>query len=217
HCVDAATGQARWKYDAQAEVTSGPNFTADSVLFGTQDEMLRCLGLDGKPRWTFQISGGPVMGTPAVAGGRTFAAGCDSTLHVLDVANGKQLAEVKLDGQVGASAAVRDSRLYLGTMSNQVIAVDLAKAEVAWTFESAARRQPFYGSAAVTDKLTLIGSRDKRLYALDRATGKKVWDFPTDGRVDSSPVVVGPRVYFGSQDGFLYVVEVATGKEVQKV
>jgi outer membrane protein assembly factor BamB len=216
--LDAATGQLRWKRDVQAEVTSGPNFTTDGVLFGTQDETLHCLGrTDGKPKWSYQINGGPVMGTPAVANGRTFAAGCDSTLHVLDVASGKEVSSVNLNGQVGAAAAVRDGRLYVGTMSNQVIAVDLDKTVAAWTFEPERRRQPFYASAAVTDKLVLIGSRDRRLYALDRATGKQVWDFPTDGKVDSSPVVVGQRVYFGSHDGNLYVLELATGKEVQKV
>ena len=216
--VDAATGRVVWKHDAQAEVTSGPNFTADGVLFGTQDETLHCLSrADGKPKWAYQINGGPVMGTPAVAAGRTFAAGCDSTLLVLDVATGKEQAAVSLDGQVGASAAVRDGRLYVGTMSNQVVAVDLAKADLAWTFEPARRKQPFFASPAVTDKLVLAGSRDKRVYALDRFTGKPVWDFATDGKVDSSPVVAGGRVYFGSQDGNLYVLELATGKEVQRV
>jgi outer membrane protein assembly factor BamB len=218
YCVDAATGKERWKHDAQAEVTSGPNFTADGVLFGTQDETLHCLRrADGKPKWTYQISGGPVMGTPAVAAGRTFAAGCDSTLHVLDVATGKEQAAVSLDGQVGASAAVRDGRLYVGTMSAQVLAVDLAKAAAAWTFEPAKRKQPFFASPAVTEKLVVVGSRDKRVYALDRATGQPVWEFATDGKVDSSPVVAGSRVYVGSQDGNLYVLELATGKEVQRV
>ena len=41
--------------------------------------------------WKFKTAG-PVNGSPAVAGGRTFVAGCDSTLHVLDMANGKELA-----------------------------------------------------------------------------------------------------------------------------
>ncbi len=217
-CVDAATGKEKWKFNAEAEVTSGVNFTADLILFGTQDEFLHAVGrADGKERWKFQVSGGPVMGTPAVAGGKTFAAGCDSTLHLIDAATGKELSSVPLDGQVGASAAVRDGRLVVGTMTNQVVAVDLAKPEVAWTFESPGRRQPFYASAAMTDKLVVTGSRDKRVYALDRATGKEAWSFATGGKVDSSPVVAGPRVYVGSQDGNLYVLDLATGKEVQRV
>ena len=42
-------------------------------------------------------------------------------------------------------------------------------------------------------------------------TGRAKWVFPTGGKVDSSPVVAGKRVYFGSIDGNLYVVELATG------
>ena len=81
----------------------------------------------------------------------------------------------------------------------------------------AKRPQPFYASAALTDKLAVTGSRDKRVYALDRATGKEAWSFATDGKVDSSPVVAGGRVYVGSHDGNLYVLELASGKEVQRV
>jgi outer membrane protein assembly factor BamB len=218
HCVDAATGKEVWKFEAGGEVTSGPNFGDGTVLFGSQDETLYCLNVaGGKLKWKYQINGGPVMGTPAVAGGRTFAAGCDSTLHVLDAATGNELAAVEVGGQVGASAAARDGVVYLGTMTNQVVAVDLAKKEVAWTFEPARRQQPFYASAAVTDKLVIIGSRDKRVYALDRAKGTEVWSFATEGKVDSSPVVAGGRVYFGSQDGNLYVLNVADGKEVQRI
>jgi len=77
------------------------------------------------------------------------------------------------------------------------------KAQIAWTFEPQ-RSQPFYSSAAVTDKLVIVGGRDKLVHALDRAKGKEVWTFPTKGRIDSSPVVVGDRVFVGSLDGNLY-------------
>ena len=217
-CADAASGKEKWRFTAESEVSSGVNFTADGVLFGTTGETLHCLAAaDGKPKWKFQVAGGPVMGTPGVAGGRTFAAGCDSTLHIIDTATGKEIAGVPLNGQVGASAAVRGDLLVVGTMTNEVTAVDLKKPAEAWTFQPAKRAQPFYASAAVTDKLAVTGSRDKRVYALDRATGKEVWTFATDGKVDSSPVIAGSRVYVGSHDGNLYVLELATGKEVRRV
>ena len=75
-----------------------------------------------------------------MAGDRTFVAGCDSTLHVLDVDNGKELGSVDLGGQAGATAAVAGDQLYVGTMSNQVLAIDWKKAEIVWTFEAARRR-----------------------------------------------------------------------------
>src|SRR5947209_16035883 len=169
HCVDAATGTKRWTFETGAEINTGANFAGDKVLFGSHDETLYCLGkADGKLRWKFQINGGPVNGTPAVVGDRTFVAGCDSALHFIDVATGKEKAAVDLGGQVGASVAVRGGRLYVGTMTNQFVAIDLAKAQVLWKFEAARRKQPFYASAAVTDLLVIAGSRDKRVYALDR-------------------------------------------------
>jgi outer membrane protein assembly factor BamB len=156
------------------------------------------------------------LGTPAIVNDRTFAAGCDSTLHVLDLATGKELGSVELGGQIGATAAIVGDHLYVGTMTNQFLAIDWKKPAIAWTFEATKRQQPFYASAAVTDKLVIAGSRDKQVRALDRQTGKEVWHFETRNKVDSSPVVTGDRVYAGSQDGKLYVLDLEKGTEITR-
>lgn len=216
HCVDAATGKKRWRFETGGDIKGGANFTGDSVLFGAGDETLYCLSLEGKERWRFKVPGGPVMATPAVVGGRTFVAGCDSSLHVIDVANGKEVASVGLDGQTGSTAAVDGDELFVGTMANQLIAVNWRKPAVGWRFEAPRRPQPFFSSAAVSDRLVISGSRDKRVHALDRKSGKEVWSFPTDRKVDSSPVVVGERVWVGSSDGNLYVLDRRKGTEVRR-
>lgn len=219
YCVEAATGKTKWKFDTESEISSGANFAGERILFGSGDEHLYCLGMDGKQQWKFRVAGGPVLASPAVVQDRTFVAGCDSNLHMIDVTNGKELSSVDLGGQTGSSAAVEGDRLFVGTMSNQVLAIDWKKGAIAWTFESATRRQAFYSSAAVVGNLVIIGSRDKRLYALDRVKGTEVWSFETGGRVDSSPVVVGDRVYASSLDAAakLYVLDLKTGKELQKI
>ena len=210
HCVDRASGKKRWTFDAGgAEIVSGANFTNDSVIFGSYDETLYCLTLDGKPRWKFKIAG-PVNGSPAVAGD-------DSILHILDTATGKELGSVELGGQAGATAAVFGDHLYVGTMSNQMLGINWKKGEIEWSFEAPARRQAFYASAAVTDKLVVVGSRDKRVWALDRKTGKEVWSFLTEGRVDASPVVSGTRVLAPSLDGHFYILDLTTGKELNRL
>ncbi|HEV3255842.1 MAG TPA: PQQ-binding-like beta-propeller repeat protein [Gemmataceae bacterium] len=216
HCVDAGTGAKRWTFDVGTDITSGVNFEGERVLFGAQDETLRCLSArDGKEVWKFKVPGGPVMGTPAVFGDRTFVSGCDSNLHVLDTAKGKEVASVDLEGQTGASVAVAGAQIYIGTMSNQVLDVDLKKAQVRWRYESA-RQQPFYASAAVTDALVIVGCRDKRVYALDRKTGREVWSFQTKRKVDSSPVVVDKRVFAASSDGNLYELDLARGTKLHQ-
>lgn len=214
HCVDAATGKRRWKFDADAEITSGASFAGDTVLFGSGDENLYCLTLDGQKKWQFKVPGGPVLATPAVAGGQTFVSGCDSTLHVIDLATGKEAASaVNLDGQTGATPAVVGDFLYVGTMTNQVLGINWKKGEIAWHYEPARHAQPFFASAAVTDALVIAGGRDKLVHTLDRASGKEVWNYATRGKIESSPVVVGDRVFVGSMDGHLYELALADGKE----
>jgi outer membrane protein assembly factor BamB len=219
HCVDAKTGQKRWIFDTQADITSAANFDGDKVLFGAGDQMLYCLDKDqgGKPLWTFKLPGGPVMGSPAIIDNRTFVAGCDSELHVIDTTNGKEIKGVQLDGQVGSTPALGGDFLYVGTMTNQVQAINWKKGEVAWSYEAKKKQQPFYASVALTKDLVLAGGRDRLLHAIDRATGDIKWTFPTGSRIDCSPVVAGDRVYVGSLDGKLYVVDLKTGKEVQAI
>ena len=216
-CLDARTGEKRWVFDTEAEILSGANFVNDSVLFGASDETLYCLSLEGKERWRFKVAGGPVIGTPAVIGGRTFVAGCDSNLHVIDTAKGTEVAAVGLEGQVAATPAVDGDRLYLGTMTNQVVAVDWKKKEVPWKFEVAKGSQPFFASAAVTANLVVAASRDKRVYCLNRQDGSEVWRFQTRNKVEGSPVIAGNRVYVGSLDGGLYVLDLAKGTELQRI
>jgi outer membrane protein assembly factor BamB len=217
HCVDAKTGVKRWTFATDSEISSGANFAGDTILFGSGDEHLYCLSRDGKLVWKFKVPGGPVLASPAVGGGRTFVAGCDSTLHVLDVQNGKEMASVNIDGQTGASSAIVGDNLYVGTMNNQFLAIDWKKAAIVWTFEAKKRQQPFFASAAVTDTLVVVGSRDKMVHALSRKDGKEAWSFATRGKVDSSPVIVGKRVYAASLDGNLYVLDLDKGTQIQKL
>jgi outer membrane protein assembly factor BamB len=219
YAIDAAKGTKVWTFTTpnQMEISSGVSFAKAKLFFGCADESLYCLSDTGKKLWTFRVQGGPVMATPAIAQNRTFVAGCDSTLHVLDATEGKELASVDLGGQIGATAAVVGDNLYVGTMSGTVLGVDWKQAKVAWTFEKESR-QPFYSSPAVTEKLVVIGCRDKHVRALDRSTGKEIWDFPATAQVDCSPVVVGNRVVVGAKDrtGSLYVLDLANGRQLSK-
>ena len=52
------------------------------------------------------------------------------------------------------------------------------------------------------------------MHCLARSTGRALWKFPTRARVDSSPLIVGGRVFVGSSDGNLYELDLATGKKV---
>ncbi|MCI0455657.1 MAG: PQQ-binding-like beta-propeller repeat protein [Gemmataceae bacterium] len=216
HCLDAKTGEPKWKFETGGEIVSSANFLGDRVLFGSGDSHLYCLTTKGKEVWKFRIEGGPVRGSPALAGKQTFVSGCDNKLHVIDVESGREAGSVQLEGQTGSTPAVADNRVYLTFMQPGYIqAVDWKKGEVAWTYEPE-RSQQLQSSAAATDRLVIFGGRDKLVHALDRAKGTVAWTFPTKGRIDGSPVVVGNRVFIGSLDGNLYELDLVKGKELRR-
>jgi outer membrane protein assembly factor BamB len=215
YCLDAAKGEKKWVFAANAEV-GGANFLGTDTLVGSHDENLYCLDKDGKPRWKFKTDG-PIYGSVAIAEGKTFLVGCDSQMHVLDVAKGKQESSVDLESQSGATAAIVGDRLYVGTMRNEVRAIDWKKGETVWTYKGKRGGQGFFSSPAVTDKVVVIGGRDKLVHCIDRKTGVAAWTFATGDKVDSSPVVVGDRVVVGSLDSNVYVLDLAKGTLVQKI
>ena len=214
HAVDAKSGKSRWTYATKAEIISSVNHADGRLIFGSYDGFIYCLDArDGKLLWKFE-TGGRVHGTPGITRDAVVAAGCDEFLHVLRLADGKSLARISLHSVSGASAAIGGSHAFVGTFSNQVLGINWSKGKVEWVFEDEERQFPFMSSAALTDGLVIVGGRDKRLWALDRETGKPRWKFVTQGRIDSSPVVVGERVFVGSSDGRLYAVRLDTGTEV---
>ena len=216
YCLDRAKGSVLWTFDdgeQTGQITAAPNFAGDNVLIPTHNSTLYCLDKNGKKVWDFRIEG-PIYGGVAVADGKTFLAGCDSLLHVIDVKDGKELGNVDMKGQSGSAAAVLGDHIYVGTMSNQVLAIDIKRLRIDWEFEAPRRKQPFYASAAVDNDLVVIGSRDNKVWAIDRKTGKRKWDFLTDHKVDGSAVIVGDRVIVGSYDQKLYVLDRA-GKKLE--
>src|SRR5436190_1930659 len=46
------------------------------------------------------------------------------------------------------------------------------------------------------------------------ATDQKVWDFRTKSHTESTPCVVGGKVFFGAGDDGVYCLDARTGKEV---
>jgi outer membrane protein assembly factor BamB len=213
HCMELATGKARWTRDVEQPVTSAANLSADGIFFGTQ-ETLHCLSRDGKPRWTFKISGGPVLGSPAVVGDRVFASGCDKVLHILDVKTGKEIAAIPLDSQAAGAVAVDGDHLYLGTMNGEALGINWKKREVLWRYKAG---DAFYSSTCLTPNLIVLGSRDKFVHAIDRKTGKKAWTFATRSKIDSSPVVAGSHVHIATLDGILFILDLDKGTEIKQL
>jgi len=212
HAIDRATGKGKWTFETQAEITSCASFYEDKVLFTSHDNSLYCLNVvDGSKAWHYETKG-QVYTSPAIVGDHTFVAGCDEHLRVINVRTGEEETDMPFGIQLISSPAVIDNMLYVGTMGNEVLAIDWKSAMKIWAYPGGKDR--YESSAAVTDKFVVAGSWDKKLHCIDRKTGEGVWAFQTRAHVDSSPVIVGDRVFVGSNDGNLYAIGLESGKEL---
>lgn len=213
HAVNAGDGTKRWTFTTASQIFSSVNYARGRAVFGSYDGFVYCLDVtDGRLIWKFQTAD-RVHGTPALADGHLFAAGCDEYLHVLKLDDGSEFGKLSLHSVSGASAAVLGNRVFVGTYGAQVRCFDWRQQTPVWTFEDPDRQFPFLASAAISKDLIIVAGRDKRVRALHTDTGKQAWEFATDGRIDSSPVIVDAHVFVGSSDGNVYALERSTGKE----
>jgi len=214
HAVDARSGKKRWTFSTKGQINSSPNMVGKRVLFGSYDNHLYCLSVaDGTLIWKCRTED-KVHGTAGIGGDYALVAGCDGHLHVIHLDDGRAIGSIPMGALSGAAAAVRGTRVFVGTFGNQVLAIDWTTQRIAWTYAPTDPQQPFYASAAVTDDLVIVGGRDHLVHALDARTGKARWTFATKGRIDASPVIVGNRAVVGSMDGNVYVLDVKDGKGV---
>ena len=107
-----------------------------------------------------------------MAEGITIFGGCDMLIHVISVADGKQVKEIPAGAYVAGSAALADGRAYFGHFENEFVCVDLKRETNAWSFHD--RNFPYFASPALAGDRVVFGGRDKLLHCVQRADGKLV-------------------------------------------
>jgi len=187
---------------------------------------------EGKVKWVFKAAG-PIVTSPAVAGGVVYIGSMSGHLYAVDQETGKEKWNFKSRMPIASSAAVEGDTLYFVSSTGSLAALDIATGKPRWVFAaeferkfeaknlhgypSSAQTIPdawdiFTSSPAVADGKVYFGSGDGNVYAVDAKTGVLQWKFPTQDVVHSSPAVAGKTVYIGSWDSRLYALDAETGQ-----
>ena len=137
--------------------------------------------------------------------------GCDGFLRLIRAADGYEVAKIDLGTYVASSPAYKQNRLYVGTFSNKVLAVDLEEQNIHWEYKHSKQNFPFYSSPAVSNDLVVIGGRDKMIHGIDRTTGEARWTFLTRSKIDSSPLIAGQVVFIAEARGVVFGLDLESG------
>jgi outer membrane protein assembly factor BamB len=133
-----------------------------------------------------------------------------NVLYALDT-RGSLVLEKQPDEAVTSAVRENRGRMYFGTSSGKVVALDLsANGAQAWEYRSAAA---ISAGPVFAGDMVIFGAADGRLIALDQA-GKLVWEFGATGAITADPTVDDGRLYFGTEKRFFYCLNAATGKKI---
>jgi len=187
----------------------------------------------GGVKWAFK-TGGPIVGSPAIAGGVVYIGSLDGFLYAVDQETGKEKWKFGTHRQVVSTPAVADGVVYLRGFDAVLYALDAATGAVKWSFTTEFERRfqgnrlhgypPGYqtipdswdlylSSPAVWNGRVYFGSGDGGVYAVDAQSGQLAWKFSTSDVVHASPTVVNGVVFIGSWDSFFYALDADTGQE----
>ncbi len=213
-CLSTEDGSLIWEKQLDAEMMAGPMLYEGQLLTTTEGGTFTSFdAASGDVKWEQKIDA-PLRCMATVVDGKAMIAGCDSKLHVYNLADGKEVGAIDIDGPTGSTPAARDGKIYFGTEEGTFYAIDTTTdpMTVVWTFSDPRRRQGIRTAAAVDDKFAVFGSQGKAAYGIDLKTGEKVWDFPTRTRVESSPLIAGKVAIVATQRGKLSLVDLQSGE-----
>ena len=212
YCFDEQ-GELKWFYEAGSEISSA-NFYDGNVLFGSQDAKLYLLDSEtGEKKWDLKTPD-QIRCSVTVVKDRAFVAGCDGFFHIIDLKTGTEAGKVDIKSPTQSTPAVMDEKVFFGTEQDEFVAIDWKTAKGDWTFSDKGGPAPVRGCAAVTKGHVVFGARNRIVYSVDPESGEQNWAVGLKAKVDSSPVIVGQRVYVGSTDGRLYSLSLENGDKV---
>lgn len=225
YCLDAETGEVRWKFALRHGGYSSPVTSGGRVYVGegdheTKDARLYCLeAATGTPVWSFATRS-HLESSPTLVGDRVFAGAGEDGIYCVDAARGTEVWHFS-GPHVDTSPAVADGRVWFGGGwgDPSVYCLDAGTGSLVWQKKV---RYEGWGPPAYDEGRVYIGTGNAdydgkgpdlggEVLCLDGKTGEAVWRFAVGGPVMGAVALDGGAVFFGSHDGGVYCVEAATG------
>ncbi len=226
HAVDLKSGKGTWSFGTGDNVCGEPAIAYGRLYAVSRDGRIYCFApaRPGQPTVPEAVDKSP--GAPAaevrkllaekakldkgwpMQGGTAQRAGVPGTTLNTPLV---KAWEFPTGGRVCTAAAIAGGRVYVGSDSGKILALDAAAGRRLWEFETGDKVRC---SPAVAGGVIYCGSDDGSFYALDAASGARKWEFQCGGPVRASPAISGGVVVFGADDHCTYALNRKTGKKL---
>jgi outer membrane protein assembly factor BamB len=214
YALDAASGSEVWRFKTgedpdihnQVGIQSSATVVDGVVYFGCRDSNLYAVdAATGKEKWRFNNKGSWVISSPAVKDGLVYFATSDtSTFYAVDARTGALAKSAKFSWVFFSSPAIAGNTAYIGGQDGKLLAIDLASAKVAWTFQTDGSKKNLAAHSKADGSPNYETAFISNFYD-DMVAG--VATMHEVGMILASPVISGKTIYVGSTDGNLYALE----------
>lgn len=215
-------GEEIWRFRTGDGIMAVPTAVNDLLFIGSYDRSLYALDEEGKLKWKF--TAGERIDSPLVMSGKStifsylnrsckkipscnepglYSGSYDNNLYSFSL-YGDVIWKSNCGTSVIEYACGGHGKIYLGTASNRIYAIDAFDGSHKWSFLPGGL---VASGGCVFGGNIHFGSLDQKVYCLS-SEGEKIWDFLTGGMVVAAPVIQEGRLFFGSADTRFYCLNI---------
>jgi outer membrane protein assembly factor BamB len=216
--IDRATGDERWRFTPDEDITGTPSIVGGTAYVGTDEDDSSALyaidAVDGTEEWCVRHES-PVALTPTVVNGIVYVAGTDdgSAVAALDASTGSELWRFEAESTVYAGGSDVSPRVSNGLVfacceDGHLYAIDARDGTERGRFRGDSRT---FSPPVVADGTVYVASGET-LHAVDPETGGERWYLRLGGEVRSALRVASGTVYGCTDDGTVFAVDASTGR-----
>jgi eukaryotic-like serine/threonine-protein kinase len=197
-CIDAATGEARWKYPLPNNtslkgIRSTAAVSAQMVFFGADDGTVYALETqDGRLRWqrpTDAAVVAPIISDSLIV----VAANLHGTVTAMTPDSGRVLWQFPARHAVRGHPLLSPDLVVVVTTSGMVYGLDRTSGSPRWTTRVGAAVS---AGPTASGRYLYLGTQKRECLALRSADGTVLWKTTVGGRIKTSPVVAYNSVVF---------------------
>lgn len=178
------------------------------------------------PRWRTR-TGGAIFAAPAVCDGVAYVGNVDGVLLALKVSDGTQVWAFGAGRPIMGEALATEDAVYFACDNGSLFKLNRADGKKLWRYDlgdglvNRILPNPYvydydYQSPrpVLADGVLYLGSGDGAFHAVRADTGARVWRIETIGKVRTTAIVQGERVFFSTLGNSVCAAERATGRIV---
>ena len=210
-----------WTNDVTGGIGNGSPVVVDNLLvIGTLRGEVHVFDINTGDREGWLSFGDAIQGSPIVSGDIIYVAvsNSDESLIAYNMKTGQHLWAGRF-GDIEASPALANDRLYVGNVWGEFFCVDASDGDMVWEFSIPGnkRMKGIRASPAISDSTVIFGGEDGSVYALNAEDGELLWRHKTGDPVVATPSVAAGIVYAANLGGTVTAIRVDTGEELWKL